>query len=134
MIAHTQLPDLQKRNDVGLGTSVHCSNSVYTLNTWFADSGTGSSPIHRVRKLSDEWSFHTGSFYPLLCSHLHLLVSCWSPHVHWFIIIAFLNNGERLMQDIQFLCLVYVFLDVWDSISLCCVGNLKICAAIIKLL
>ena len=74
-----------KREDVGLGAGVCGGGAVHTFNTRFADSGTGSSPIHRIWQLPDQWSFHSGSLHPLLRSQLHLLASYWCPHVYWFI-------------------------------------------------
>ncbi|KAB5520928.1 hypothetical protein DKX38_025247 [Salix brachista] len=74
-----------KREDVGLGTGICGGGAVYTFNTRLADSDTGSPAISGVWQLSDQWSIHTGSLRPLLCSHLHFLVSCWCPRVCRFI-------------------------------------------------
>ncbi|KAJ6776967.1 hypothetical protein OIU74_001026 [Salix koriyanagi] len=65
------------------------------LTPGLADSDTGSPAISRVWQLSDQWSFHTGSLRPLLCSHLHFLVSCWCPRVCRF--IAFEGMGRTLL-------------------------------------
>lgn len=72
----------EEGGDVGLGASVRGGGALHTTHAGVAHPGTGKAPIHRIRQLPDKWGFHTGSFHPLLRSHMHLLVSCWSPRVH----------------------------------------------------
>jgi len=42
-----------KGEDVGLGACICGGGAIYTLNTRFADSDAGSSPIHRIWQLQD---------------------------------------------------------------------------------
>ncbi|PON95392.1 hypothetical protein TorRG33x02_089140, partial [Trema orientale] len=88
--------------DVGLGASFRGGGVVHTPNTGFVDSDSRQKQMRRVWQLSNEWSFHSGSFRPLFCSHLYLFVSRWSPHVPRRIIprLPFLISHRSIHHDL----------------------------------
>ncbi len=101
----------QEGEDVGLGASVCRGGALHIAHAGVADSDTGEKPISRVWQLPDKWSFHTGSFHPLLCHYLHLLISSWYSHVHW-LIASTINTTQHLQVSelVRLLCAFCCFL------------------------
>lgn len=69
-----------------MGSSVRVGGAVHSVDSRAADSDTWQKQDRRVREFPDQRCVHIGPCGSLLCSHLHLLVGYWDPHVHGFVI------------------------------------------------